>query len=176
MKEHKGMRSHDIVVLMKMISLGDKHWYHKDLAHQLFISPSEVAESLNRSKISRLINPEKSRVNTQLFRDFLVSGLPVVFPAEPGRITLGFPTAHSAPPLHELIGASEGYVWPSAKGTMRGEAILPLHPKVTEAIQKDAALYELLALADAIRVGRAREKSLAIELLNERINAYQHTN
>ncbi|MEP1094033.1 MAG: hypothetical protein ABJG78_02925 [Cyclobacteriaceae bacterium] len=172
MKEHKGMRSLDIVVLMKMISLDDQSWYNKDLSHQLFISSSEITESLNRSRISRLVNSEKNKVNTDAFMDFLVSGLPYVFPAEPGRVTIGVPTAHSAAPLNQHIHSQEGYVWPFASGQMRGEALAPLHPKVPEAVQNDPKLHELLALADALRVGRVREKNLAIELLKERIHAY----
>ncbi|MCP4458312.1 MAG: hypothetical protein GY816_09870 [Cytophagales bacterium] len=166
------MRAHDIVILMKMISLADKPWYKKDLSYQLVISASEITESLNRSRIARLVNSEKTRVNTHAFMEFVSGGLSYVFPAEPGRITIGIPTAHSAAPLEQHIHSQDGYVWPYAHGRMRGEAIAPLHPKVPEAVQNDLALYELLALADAIRVGRIREKKLAVDLLNERVNAY----
>jgi len=46
---------------------------------------------------------------------------------------------------------------------------LPLYPSVPEAANKDEKLYELLALADALRVGRAREKELAIVELKKRL-------
>jgi hypothetical protein len=36
-------------------------------------------------------------------------------------------------------------------------------------VQNDTQLYELLAMVDAIRVGRAREKNLAIGELTKRI-------
>jgi hypothetical protein len=36
-------------------------------------------------------------------------------------------------------------------------------------VQKDTVLHELLALVDAIRVGRAREKEIAIKELKIRI-------
>ncbi len=166
------MRSHDIVILLKMVALADRPWYNKDLAQQLFISASEVSESLNRSRIARLINSEKDRVNVSAFMDFLEKGLAYVFPAEPGRITIGIPTAHSSLPLSQHIQSEQGYVWPYAKGTMRGEAITPLHPNVPRAVENDPVLHELLSLTDALRVGRTREKNLAVELLNERIYAY----
>ena len=172
MKEHKGMRSHDIVILLKMVALADRPWHNKDLAQKLYISASEVSESLNRSRIARLVNSEKNRVNISAFVDFLEKGLPYVFPAEPGRITIGVPTAHSSLPLSQHIHSEQGYVWPFAKGSMRGEAITPLHPNVPKAVENDSVLHELLSLADALRVGRARERNLAVELLNERIHAY----
>ena len=49
MKKHSGMRPQDIVILLKIATYGDNNWYMKDIANDLFISPSEVSESLNRS-------------------------------------------------------------------------------------------------------------------------------
>ena len=83
----------------------------------------------------------------------------------------GLATAHAAPPLNNIISAqSDLFVWPTAKGTTRGQSIMPLYKTVPEAAIKDTKLYELLALADAIRVGRAREVNIAIEELKKRIN------
>ena len=45
--------------------------------------------------------------------------------------------------------------------------ITPLYPKVPQAAREDAQLYELLALTDALRVGRPRERQLASDLLKE---------
>jgi hypothetical protein len=67
-------------------------------------------------------------------------------------------TAHSAAPLNDAIHSSEHYVWPTGKGNLRGHSIVPLYPSAIEAAQNDRKLYELLALVDALRVGRAREK------------------
>ena len=61
------------------------------------------------------------------------------------------------------------YVWPSDKGRARGQAIEPLYPKAPLAAEKDAELYELLALVDAIRAGRAREQALAGRELETRL-------
>jgi hypothetical protein len=46
--------------------------------------------------------------------------------------------------------------------TVRGHSIIPLYPSVPEAALKDEKLHELLALTDALRVGRAREKEIAV--------------
>jgi hypothetical protein len=52
---------------------------------------------------------------------------------------------------------------------VRGNAFHPLYPTVPDAAKKNPALYELLVLFDAIRGGSARERALAIELLEERL-------
>ena len=101
--------------------------------------------------------------------DFVEHGLRYVFPAEPGAIQRGLFTAHSAPPLDQLVSVNEPYVWPWAEGKERGQAIEPLHPGVPAACAQDSELYELLALVDAIRLGRAREKEQAVKELRQRI-------
>ena len=55
-------------------------------------------------------------------------------------------------------------------GDMIGLAIEPLYKKQTEAVLKDEVFYKLLALVDILRVGRNREKTLAINHLKEMMN------
>ena len=62
-------------------------------------------------------------------------------------------------------------MWPFKSGTVRGMAFYPLYPTVPEAASRNPALYELLALFDAVRGGSARERALALELLNARVVA-----
>lgn len=169
MKKHRGMRSLDIVVLLKLAVIPESEWYVKDLAYDLGISQSEVSESLNRSQIAGLLLNDKKRLMRKNLLDFLEHGLRYVFPAEPGSIQRGVPTAHSAPPLNNYISAEESYVWPWAEGETRGQSITPLHPSVPEACKKDAILYELLSLVDAIRIGLVREKQQAVKELRKRI-------
>ena len=54
---------------------------------------------------------------------------------------------------------------------MRGYSLTPLYPSVPAAAVRDAKLYELLALVDAIRDGRARERSLAAKEIHARLAA-----
>jgi hypothetical protein len=169
MKEHKGMRPHDIVILLKISAIKDKPWMFKDLAQSLFISASEVSESLNRSRRAALLTSDKKQLMKHNLLEFLEHGLRYVYPSEPGGITRGMPTAHSAPPLNSHIAASESFVWSWAEGEARGQSIEPLHLSVPQACAKDPFLYELIALVDAIRLGRAREKQSAIEELRQRI-------
>lgn len=105
--------------------------------------------------------------------EFLVHGVRYAYPVERGSLTRGVPTAHGAPPLRDKIrtSASDALpVWPDPEGTVRGEAWSPLYPSVPAATRRDAALYEALALLDAIRGGRARERSIAVEELKRRFS------
>jgi hypothetical protein len=60
-------------------------------------------------------------------------------------------------------------VWPHSEGTVRGQAIEPLHASIPLIYQYDLKFYELLALTDALRIGRARERNIAIEELKKRL-------
>ena len=174
----QSMKPQDIVLLLKIISMQNDSWNQIPIAAALGMSQSEISESVARSKYAGLLHPKGKKVMKLALVEFLQHGIRYVFPQKPGAVVRGIPTAHSAAPLNNIILSEEHYVWPSGKGNLRGQAITPLYPSVIEAVQKDARLHELLALVDAIRVGRAREKEIAFKELefrileeNERYNA-----
>ncbi|WP_460945337.1 hypothetical protein [Spirosoma daeguense] len=182
MKKHNGMRPQDILILLKIAAHTKRYrekssegsiisfsLLQKDIALELGISFSEVTESLARSAFAGLYDSDQKRVMAHALFEFLQYGLKYVFPQQPGALVRGFPTAHSAKPLSEIIQSNEPYVWPSADGSVRGQAIEPLYPTVVQAITSDSLLYEMLALVDTIRVGKAREISLAVEELRKRL-------
>jgi len=169
MKKHSGMRPQDIVILLKIATKKNKDWFMKDLSYELGISASEISESINRSVIAGLISPDKKRLMKMALLDFLEGGLRYVYPQKPGALVGGMPTAHSANPLQQIIQSSEPYVWPFAEGKVRGQAIEPLHPKVPTACLIDNSFYELMALCDSLRVGKVREKNIALKELKKRI-------
>lgn len=169
MKKHSGMRPHDIVILLKIAVKGKSPWFMKDLAYELNISASEVSESINRSVIANLISSNKKRLMVLALLDFLEHGLKYVYPQKPGALVRGLPTAHSAPPLNKDINSNDPFVWPFAEGKVRGQAIEPLHPNVPKACLNDPEFYELMALCDSLRVGRAREKNIAMQELKNRL-------
>lgn len=169
MKEHKGMRPQDICILLKIIAKQDEAWYNKDLGNELFISNSEVSESLNRSMQARLIDEPKRKVFRKNLMEFLSHGLKYVFPVRPGQPGRGIGTAHSAPPLNGMISSNEQYVWAHGEGDLRGLIVTPLYNTMPRAALIDHNLYELLALTDALRIGRVREQQIAIEELEKRI-------
>ena len=170
MKKHSGMRPQDILVLLKIVSIHNQKWRNIDIANALQVSPSEVSEALNRCRIAGLIDSKKRSVHANSFKEFLIYGLKYVFPVEPGAMVKGIPTAHSAPPVNEQISSGgDVYVWPYAKGTQRGQAIEPLYKTLPAIIQEDKMFYELMAIVDTLRVGRAREVKIAIDELEKRL-------
>ena len=168
-KSVPAMRPQDVVVLLKISLEGSDSWTQTSLARSLFLSQSEISESMARSTYARLLFGKSRQVQRQTLMDFIQYGLAYAFPQQPGVVQRGIPTAHSAPPLSTEILSEETYVWPSAKGNKRGHSILPLYPAVVQAVQADLQLYELLALIDAVRVGRARERNLALDLLKKNL-------
>ncbi len=173
MRKHNGMRPQDVLILLWMITRGDEPWKYADAACLLKISQSEVAEALHRNLQARLVDPSKKKVHKAALMEFLVHGLKYVFPANPGAMVRGIPTAHTARPLNDHIVSEDVLVWPSPVGNMRGQAVAPLYPSVLKAIRNIPRLYELLALTDALRVGRVHEQKIAEELLRERVYQYE---
>lgn len=137
------------------------------------ISKSEVSGALRRCTEVGLLKAGrqtgKPLVNTRDLHQFLVHGVRFVFPARPGPIVRGIPTAFAAPVLADrLMSAGDYiYVWEDAFGTNQGQRVEPLFRTVPQAARRDADLYAMLALVDSIRLGQAREASLAGELLKK---------
>lgn len=173
MRKHNGMRPQDVVILFKMICLGEADWTYEDLATQLSISKSEIAESLARSQQARLVDSTKRKVFKTSFAEFMVHGFRYVFPVSPGSLVLGTPTSHSASTVQAVLKSKipDIYVWPNSYGTERGLAIVPLHKNVALAALQDDNLYNFLALADVMRLGTTEDQKVAGKVLQERIMA-----
>lgn len=98
--------------------------------------------------------------------EFALHGAKYAFPAVKLPLVVGVPTSHSAPAFAGVFApGSTDFVWPHPNGSVRGVGVEPLHPSVPFAAMQDARLYEMLALFDALRVGRARERGMALERL-----------
>jgi hypothetical protein len=145
------------------------------VAADLGLSPSEVHGAIQRLRISRLLHGPalKDKPNISALEEFLVHGLKYAFPAEHGEVTRGIPTSYAAEPLKSEIAVSNDLppVWPWHDGDTRGVGLAPLYKNVPRAALRDPALYELLALVDAIRDGRARERNLAERDLVHRLKS-----
>ena len=115
-------------------------------------------------KASGAGNP--ARVHTRNLAEFAVHGAKYAFPAEKLPMVVGVPTSHSAPAFAGVFApGSDDWVWPHPNGTARGHGLEPLHASVPFAAMQDPKLYEMLALFDALRVGRARERGMALKRL-----------
>jgi hypothetical protein len=227
------LKPQDIVVLLKLGVDRDREARpFARLGSDLGISASEIHASVARASLAGLADARSRRPRIRNLLEFLEHGIRYVFVSRRGEITRGIPTAHSAPPLSDLlvqpyqpglfatiygdrnaqsVGGKESYphqigqpaplatmyghraapaaglknepgilarmsgdpplVWPHPEGDVRGEGFEPLYPSAVDAARRDGKLYECLALVDALRVGRAREKNLAIDLLAKRLRA-----
>ena len=61
--------------------------------------------------------------------------------------------------------ATAEYVWPSAAGSVRGQALGPLYPHAPGLAKTNPDLYRVLSLVDLIRIGGARESAAAIDAI-----------
>ena len=165
------MKGQDILVLLKLIARQSKPWRFVDLAQELHMSASEVHAALARCQLAGLYDAQRKQPNRIALEEFLVHGLRYVFPSPPGELARGLPTSFAAPSLKGNIryGISDLPVMPFPAGSVHGVCIEPLYASAPQAASDDPALYHLLALLDALRVGRARERKLAQDLLRERL-------
>jgi len=161
------------MVLLKLLSLGERPATYGELAQSVGMSASEVHASIGRAKAARLATVENDRPNVvrSALREFLLHGAKYSFPATFGSPTRGLPTAYAAPPLASRITQPNEPppVWPDPQGEHRGVSFQPLYPTAPSAAKRDPLLYEFLALFDAIRGGAARERQIASQLLSERL-------
>jgi len=172
MRPFNSLKPQDIVILLKLVAMGEGGWRHIDLANAVGLSQTEISFAMDRCRTAGLIAQDKKTVIKPALLEFLIHGIQYVFPAKPGPAGSGIPTAHSAPPLARLIVASneDPYIWPSVAGKVRGQAIEPLHENAPLAAITDSKLHELLALTDTLRTGRTREHALAVRELEARLN------
>jgi hypothetical protein len=111
----------------------------------LALSASEVHAALKRLAASRLISNDLNE---------------------------GRPLLESVEEFHG--GSDLPPVWPSPDGEHRGVSLEPLYKTVPIAARRDPILYEILALLDALRDGRAREKRFAEKQLISRLHRQAH--
>ena len=162
------------MVLLRLALEPDAAPTYAVLASELGLTASEIHAGLERATLAQLARKDqtgKPSVVREALKLFVIHGARYAFPAVHGVMTGGLPTAYAAPPLKDRIPQPNEPppVWPHKDGTVRGMAFYPLYPNVPVAAGRSYALYEQLALFDAVRGGNARERALAIEILNARL-------
>lgn len=167
------LKPQDLAVALKLVTLHGQWLPYAELGEAMYLSRFEAHAAVQRLIAARLVVEVEGtpRPVMHSLRQFVVFGAAYAYPAVRGELTIGFPTAHAAPPLNEIIVASNEPmpVWPHPKGSVRGMMLLPLYGKLPLAAMEDPQLYELLALFDALRAGQARERELAKKYLEERL-------
>ena len=169
-KKHPQIKSQDVLLLMKLM-LDESESRIVDIAGDLELSLSEVSEGIRRLRDANLIEKGSRKPLKENMYEFVIHAVKYIFPGKLGTSARGVPTAHSALPLSKLIksSTSDVCVWPYDEGEVRGQSIMPLYPTVPSAAVRNPELHQLLALLDAIRIGRAREQKLAAKELQKRI-------
>jgi DNA-binding Lrp family transcriptional regulator len=169
------LKPQDVVVALKLCGYPSGRPPISIVASDLGLSPSEVHGAIQRLRNSKLLHGPalKDKPNISALEEFLVHGLKYVFPAEHGEVMRGIPTSYAAATLKSEIAVSSDLppVWPWHDGDTRGVGLAPLYKSVPHAALRDPALYQLLALVDAIRDGRARERNLAERDLVHRLKS-----
>ena len=129
------LKPQDVVILLKLVALGQEAWTYQRLAVELSISQSEAHAGVRRAVAARLMSDAttaEGRPVLQALAEFLVHGVRYAYPPERGALTAGMPTGYAAPPLNELITQPDEPppVWPYAEGKVRGYSLAPLYPSV----------------------------------------------
>ena len=169
------LKPQDVLFLLKLVAMGKNHWSFNKIAVELGMSPSEVHAAAKRALAARLAVKEGDSIwpNVRNLEEFLEHGIQYVFVPDRGEINRGMPTAYAAAPLDNIFGSYEfPPVWPDPQGEVRGESFSPLYKSAPKAASNDPELYMLLALVDAIRGGRAREREIAKKELKKRLEQY----
>jgi len=167
------LKPFDFVVAVKVAVNRERDYLIAQLAEEFKVSLSTVHSALTRGEAARLISRSDGplRAIRPALQEFAISGLKYAFPSALGGAHRGVPTAIGSPVLAKHFESVTGLVpvWPHPEGKVFGMELVPLHPSVPAAAMKDEALYDVLALVDAIRAGTAREREIAENELLARI-------
>ena len=165
------LKPQDTFIMLKLIVRDGSEWSYPALSHELSMSVSEVHAGVKRAVAARLMDMHRRIPVKSNLLEFLIHGIKYAYPPDRGGLTRGMPTSYAAQPLRKLIMQPDEPppVWPDPEGPVRGYEFSPLYSSVPHACKVDPKLYELLALVDAIRDGRARERQIAIKEIQSRI-------
>jgi hypothetical protein len=165
------LKPQELLVLLKVSAHPERKFTFAALAQELAMSAAEVHASVRRATAAGLVNArgrgDWSPIRPAL-QEFMLHGARYAFPAEIGPVKRGVPTAHGAEPLASVLrNEGDTPVWAHPQGSARGPSVSPIYRTAPQAALVDPQLHRLLALLDALRIGRARERELAAQLLSE---------
>jgi hypothetical protein len=150
----------DIVVALR---LTESAGTYAQVAEELNVVPSQVHLAVRRLSIAGLLRPGARSTNARSLLELLVHGIRFVFPVTKGPLTVGVPTAYSAPPLSAEVDAIDVLVWPAPlhATAVQGFSIAPLFRAAHTLIDRSPRTYQLLAVTDTLRLGDASMRLIA---------------
>lgn len=166
-----GIKPIDISLLIKLVANQEREWKQVDLAYELGVSQSDIAKSLSRLRKLQLVHDYQPVKKHAL--ELLQYSVKFLFPTQVGKITRGVPTAISAPAHKKLVTHNNSikhkFVWPHHDGKIEGQLVEPIHSSVPHASLSDKKYYQLASAIDMIRIGKAREKNAAIDIIEKEL-------
>lgn len=160
--------------MLKLMLSAGPNWTYNAVGHELTMSQSMVHSAVKRATQAKLFDAYSKRPVRKALEEFLIHGVKYAYPPDIGTVTRGIPTAFASPMLRDKFVHSDNefemHVWPHPEGNKRGLELSPLYKSVPEIAKRDTKLYAALGLLDAIRIGKARERQLAEELLQGMLN------
>lgn len=163
-----GLKSQDLAAVLAVCVCPEAEWSFQSLAQWMGVGRSTLFYALGRAGESGLYRPESRSVDRVGLAGFIEHGVRWSFYVRLGGRVRGVPTAHSGPALSgELLSdATATLVWPTAGGTVVGQALEPLYPQAACTAAQAPELYSVLTLVDAVRLGRRRDTALALARLH----------
>jgi hypothetical protein len=162
-----GIKSEDVLVLLKLAVWKDFNWDLELLAEELGHSPFEIRSSLIGLHRLGLVDKSSDKIRMEEFKKFLIFDLNSLFPVQPGDITKGMSTGAKPGRFFSMgLPYTSIWVWPNPNGMDQGYEIKPLSPHCCFAALTDPRLRHLLAVTETMRIVGAKARLWATEELN----------
>ena len=171
------LKSQDLVVLTRLLLAENRRepTTYPALNQWTGLSASECHAAVKRLQKAGLIAPalgDGVTFDWQVVRpcaeEFVTHALRYLWPVELAAEQRGTPTGTAVETLNEGDGSvheADRWVWPSARGTVRGLAVKPLYPTVPDKAEADAQFHQSLAALDLARSPQARLRRLGQQWL-----------
>lgn len=144
------------------------------IAAKLGMSYGEVHGAVGRLQHAQLLLPGSREIILPNLEEYVLHGARYSFPATIGENARGVPTGNLAAPLEgKLLGGELSFVWKHPRGQARGPSISPIYKDAPTAALNDPLVYRKLVLLDALRVGGARAREFASDLMVKELRGEQ---
>jgi len=158
----------DVLLAVRLLNYNSK-WTYESLGASIGMSASQCHSAFGRLICSALVDAHQKVPIKSNVLELLQHGVKYLFPAEPGLVVKGVPTAHSAPIWKDRLIAppTMKFVWEHPRGRAKGSKIVPLYKSVPDLSLNDKWIYAILAVVDSIRLGKPRERNEASSILED---------